>query len=200
MEGQWRFPGGNPKKRLQCCPRCPAAIEANDVLVQVARPILRLAPLVRAEQPGLQITEHARDVRRPRVSPFRCADDPHAVRVAGTSRVRVAAPALCADPRPGLAVPSNERAEAVLTRVLDRLAAYPAGPLSGTPFLILLQENFDRASHQGLGLGSRTPLPVLPFEGPPICGSSVSIHPDRRGRSSLIMPRRSRCRRGHAAR
>ena len=75
MEGQGRFPGGNPKKRLQCCPRCPAAIDANDVLVQVARPILRLAPLVRAEQPGLQITEHAMDVRRPLVSPFRCADD-----------------------------------------------------------------------------------------------------------------------------
>ena len=121
--------------------------------------------MVRAEQPGLQITEHAMDVRRPLVSPFRCADDPPAVLVAGKSRVRVSAPAICSDPRPGLDVPSTERAEAVLTSVLDRLAAYPAGPLSGTPFILLLQENFDRASHQGLVRGSRNTPTRLAFRG-----------------------------------
>ena len=31
MEGQWRFPAGNPKNRLKCCHQCPAAIEAKDV-------------------------------------------------------------------------------------------------------------------------------------------------------------------------
>ncbi len=31
VEGQWRFPAGNPKRRLKCCHRCPAAIEAKDV-------------------------------------------------------------------------------------------------------------------------------------------------------------------------
>ena len=105
------------------------------------------------------------DVRRPLVSPFRCADDPHAVLGAGKSRVRVSAPAICSDPRPGLDVPSTERAEAVLTSVLDRLAAYPAGPLSGTPFILLLQENFDRASHQGLVRGSRNTPTRLAFRG-----------------------------------
>ena len=110
MESQWRFPAGNPKKRLKCCHRCPAAIEAKDVLVQVALQILRLDPMVSAEQPGLQIAEHAMDMRRPLVSPFRCADDPHAVLVAGKRRVRVSAPAIRSDARTGLNVPSNKRA------------------------------------------------------------------------------------------
>ena len=99
MEGQWRFPAGNPKKGLKCCHRCPAAIEAKDVLVQVALQILRLDPMMRAKQPGRQIAEHAMDVRRLLVSPFRHADDSHAVLVAGKSRVRVSAPAIRSDPR-----------------------------------------------------------------------------------------------------
>jgi len=121
VESQWRFPAGNPKKRLKCCHRCPAAIEAKDVLIQVALQIRRLDPMVSAEQPGLQIADHAMDVRRPLVSPLRYADDPYAVRVAGKSRVRVSAPAIRSDSRTGLDVPSNERAYALLTRVLDRL-------------------------------------------------------------------------------
>ena len=140
-------------------------MDAQDVLVQVARPILRLNPLERAEQPGLQLPEHAREVRRPRVSPFRCADDPHAVLVAGKSRVQVSAPAICSAPRPGLAVPSTERAEALRTSGLDRREAYPAGPRSGTPVILLLQENVDRASHQGRGRGSRTPPTRLAVRG-----------------------------------
>ena len=121
--------------------------------------------MMRAEQPGLQIAEHAMDVRRPLVSPFRYADDSHAVLVAGKSRVRVSAPAIRSDPRTGLDVPSNERADVLLTRILDRLQAYPAGPLSGTPVIVLVRENFDRARHQGLVLGSRNTPTSLAFRG-----------------------------------
>ena len=121
--------------------------------------------MVSTEQPGLQIAEHAMGVRCPLVSSFRCADDPHAVLVAGKSRVQVSAPAIRSDPRTGLDVPSNERAYALLTRVLDRLQAYPASPLSGTPFIILVRENFNRASHQGLVLGSRNTPATLAFRG-----------------------------------
>ena len=69
--------------------------------------------MMRAEQLGLQIAEHAMDVRRPLVSP----------------------------------------------------QAYPAGPLSGPPVIVLVRENFDRARHQGLVHGSRNTPTSLAFRG-----------------------------------
>ena len=151
--------------RVECRHWIETPVESEHKFVEVRRQVLMTHSVMRAEQPGLQITEHAMDVRRPLVSPFRCADDPHAVLVAGKSRVRVSAPAICSDPRPGLAVPSTERAEALRTSGLDRREAYPAGPRSGTPDILLLQANVDRASHQGLVLGSRNTPTSLAFRG-----------------------------------
>ena len=120
---------------------------------------------MRAEQPGLQIAEHPMDVRRPLVSPFRYADDSHAVLVAGKSRVRVSTPAIRSDPRTGLDVPSNERADVLLPRILDHLQAYPASPLSGTPVIVLVRENFDRARYQNRVLVTHNTPTSLVFRG-----------------------------------
>lgn len=91
--------GWKSQEGFEMLPSVSAAIEAKDVLVQVALQILRLDPMMRAKQPGRQIAEHAMDVRRLLVSPFRHADDSHSVLVAGKSRVRVSAPAIRSDPR-----------------------------------------------------------------------------------------------------